>query len=52
MKYIKISILIAIIVILFILSFVRIWDKPVKTGVIKVNTWTKIQLIMGWIYID
>lgn len=48
----KMYVVIIVVLILFILSFVRLWPKQVKSGFIKVNTWTKIMLVMGLIKID
>ena len=48
----KILLVITVVVILIALGFVRIWPKPIKAGMTKVNTWTKIELMLGWIYID
>jgi len=34
------------------LGYIRIWPKQVKTGMIKVDTYTKIQLVLGLVNID
>jgi len=44
--------IIIIVCVLVIISFIPLWPKPVKSGVIKVNTWTKIQLVLGLIKVD
>lgn len=44
--------IVVVIVVLFVLGSIPVWSKPVKTGTIKVNTFTKIQLMLGLIKID
>lgn len=40
-------------VVLLLLSFIPLWPKPGKGGnTYYVNTWTKIQLMRGKIFID
>jgi hypothetical protein len=51
---IKIILVVAVVLlVLLILSFIPLWPKPGKGGnTYHVNTWTKIQLMRGEIYID
>ncbi len=44
--------IIVVIIILILLGFIPVWPKPVKSGFIKVDTYTKIQLALGIIRID
>jgi len=46
------KIMIVTVIALFIFGFIPIWPKSVKNGTIKVNTWTKVQLVLGWVHID
>jgi hypothetical protein len=48
----KIITILIIIVLLFFLSYIDIWPKAVKSGTIKVNTYEKIELMLGLLYID
>lgn len=50
----KIGVVVAVVlVVLLILSFIPLWPKPGKGGnKYYVNTWTKVQLMRGEIFID
>lgn len=50
----KLVLLVAVLlVVLLILSFIPLWPKPGKGGnKYYVNTWTKVQLMRGEIFID
>jgi len=40
-------IIISIVAILVIVGFIPLWPKAVKTGYVKINTWDKIQIMLG-----
>jgi hypothetical protein len=53
MQNIKIIVIVlTLICVLAWLSFIPVWPKSVKNGVIKVDTYKKIQLVLGIIRID
>lgn len=53
MKILKVIILAVIIITLIILGFLPLWPKQLMFGgTIRVNTWTKILLVSGFMYID
>ncbi len=52
MKRLRVIILAVIIIALIILGFLPLWPKQVMMGTIRVNTWTKIFLVSGFMYID
>ncbi len=45
-------IVIGVLLVLLGLSFAPLWPKEVKSGWIRVNTWEKIQLMRGKVFMD
>jgi len=49
----KIVSILVVVLMIFLLSFVPLWPEPVRNrGNIKINTWTKIQVVAGIMVID
>lgn len=48
----KLSIILIIVGIALLLGLIPIWPQTVKSGVIKINTFEKIQVALGILYMD